>query len=77
MHVCVVPECDPYLHQHDEAHEEGEKADSQQEELPAVFTSEHSRVHVHHRRHEALDTHKLTGDERKSKMNETRLVCQL
>lgn len=58
--MCVVPECDPYLHQHDEAHEEGEEGDGQQEELPAVFASEHGGVHVDYRRHEALDAHKLT-----------------
>lgn len=50
---------DPYLHQHDEPHEEGEEDDGQQEELPTVFTAEHSGVHVDYCRHKTLNTHKL------------------
>lgn len=65
--VRVVPECHPYLHQHDEAHEEGEEGYSQQEELPAVFTAEHGRVHVDYGCHKAFDTHKLMGRERRER----------
>lgn len=52
---------EPYLRQHDEAHKEGEEADPEEEELPAVFTSEQSGMHVDYRCHEALNAHKLMG----------------
>lgn len=65
--MCVVPECHPYLHQHDEAHEEGEEGYSQQEELPAVFTAEHGGVHVDYGCHKAFDTHELMGRERRER----------
>lgn len=60
MHLCVC--VIPYLHQHNEAHKEGDEHHTKQEELPSVFTSEDSRVHVDYRRHKALNTHKLMED---------------
>lgn len=56
--------CEPYLRQHDEAHKEGEEADPEEEELPTVFTSEQSGMHVDYRCHEALNAHKLMGQAR-------------
>lgn len=58
--VCL-PLCEPYLSQHDEAHKEREEADPEEKKLPAVFTSEQSRMHVNYCRHEALNTHELMG----------------
>lgn len=55
---------EPYLRQHDEAHKEGEEADPEEEELPAVFTSEQGGMHVDYRCHEALNTHELMGQAR-------------
>lgn len=63
LSVCL-PLCEPYLSQHDEAHKEREEADPEEKKLPAVFTSEQSRMHVNYRRHEALNTHKLMGQKR-------------
>lgn len=57
--VCV---CVPYLHEHDEAHEEGEEADAEEEQLPAVLPAEHGRVHVDDRRDQALHAHKLARE---------------
>lgn len=54
--------CVPYLHEHDEAHEEGEEADAEEEQLPAVLPAEHSRVHVDDRRDQALHAHKLARE---------------
>lgn len=62
--MCVAV-CKPYLRQHDEAHEEGEEADPEEEELPAVFTPEQSGMHVDYRRHQALNAHKLMGQPRR------------
>lgn len=58
---CDVSSLKTNLSQHDESHEEGEEGYYQDEELPAVFTAEGGRIHVHHGRHQALHTHKLTG----------------
>lgn len=57
-----VSVCVPYLHEHDEAHEEGEEADAEEEQLPAVLPAEHGRVHVDDRRDQALHTHKLARE---------------
>lgn len=61
--VCVTL-CEPYLCQHDEAHKEGEEADPEEEELPAVFTSEQIGMHVDYRCHETLNAHELMGQAR-------------
>lgn len=70
--VCV---CVPYLHEHDEAHEEGEEADAEEEQLPAVLPAEHGWVHVDDRRDQALHTHKLAreGKWEMAKIRETSL----
>lgn len=49
----------PYLHEHDEAHEEGEEADTKKKQLSAVLPAEHGWVHVDDRCDQALHTHKL------------------
>lgn len=61
--VCATL-CELYLRQHDEAHKEGEEADPEEEELPAVFTPEQSGMHVHNRCHEALNAHELMAQAR-------------
>lgn len=67
--ICV---CVPYLHEHDEAHEEGKEADAQEEQLPAVLPAEHGWVHVDDCRNQALHAHKLfRGKEEKVKIRET------
>lgn len=64
--------CVPYLHEHDEAHKEGEEADTEKEQLSAVLPAEHSWVHVDDCCDQALYTHKLSRErEEMAKIRET------
>lgn len=63
------------LGQHDEPQEEGHHSYSQDEELPAVLTPEGGGVHVHHGRHQALHTHKLTERNKEYEIYVYMCVC--
>ena len=55
MCVCVFP----YLRDQAEAQDAAHGADEQQQQLPPEAPPQRAGEHVHHRRHQALQTHKL------------------
>lgn len=58
-HSLNVNSYHPNLCEHDEPQEIGDHSYCKDEELPAIFTPEGGGIHVHHSRHQALQTHKL------------------
>lgn len=58
-HSLEVSSYQANLCEHDEPQEKGDCSYCQDEELPAIFTPEGGGIHVHHRCHQALHTHKL------------------